>query len=394
MKLRRAVAVAAATAVIAPAALLAAPMAYADDTKPATSESTEETTGGTGSEGSNETETETEEGAGSEESTEGEGSEEETTEDEDSTEGEGSKDGSTEEETAEGEGSEEETTEDEDSTEGEESDDENSEDAEGEDKGEDEDSDSDKDKDSDKDEDSDSDEDEDEDWDEDLLEECTDTKVDLDIKGLPGKIAAGSGWHKFNLTVANNSDATLTDLVYVAGASADKDGVDIFKNNQVQVQAYNNDSNAWETLGAEYGYAVDVVGFTDQLKPNHYVDIAMRLNVKASAPVGAGFSLGGSAYSDSDARCEGWGETAYKFQIVASGTDTDGTKPQTGGTVPVPDKKPDTNNAPKATGELAETGSSSMLPTIGLIGGITIVAGAGVMFAVKRRRGEDSGAVA
>lgn len=68
------------------------------------------------------------------------------------------------------------------------------------------------------------------------------------------------------------------------------------------------------------------------------------------------------------------------------GTDTDGTKPQEGGKVPMPSEKPNDNNTQEVTGSLAETGSSSMVPTIGLIGGVAVVAGAGAVFTVRRRK--------
>ncbi|MEU9207473.1 LAETG motif-containing sortase-dependent surface protein [Streptomyces sp. NPDC048415] len=218
--------------------------------------------------------------------------------------------------------------------------------------------------------------------------DCADSKVDVSITGLPGKIAAGSGWHKFSLNVLNNSDSTLTDLGFFAGASADKAGEDLFQSKKVQLQAYNPDGKVWEDVDSE-GYAVGFVGYTDQLKPDYEVDIPLRINVKSSAPVGAGFSLGASIYGDSDGECTGFGEVAYKFQIVAAGTDTGGTKPQEGGKVPVSDKPADKSNTPEVDGSLAETGSSSALPMIGLAGGIAVVAGAGAVFVVRRRKSGD-----
>ncbi|MFD5521019.1 LAETG motif-containing sortase-dependent surface protein [Streptomyces sp. NPDC127066] len=215
--------------------------------------------------------------------------------------------------------------------------------------------------------------------------ECSDSKVQVSINGLPGKIAAGSGWHKFSLDVLNNSDSTLSDLGFFAGASPDKNGEDMFKSKQVQLQAYNPDDKVWEDVDSE-GYAVGFVGYTDELKPDYEVDIPLRINVKSSAPVGAGFSLGASIYGDADAECTGFGEVAYKFQIVAAGTDTDGTKPQGGGKVPVSDKPADKSNTPSVDGSLAETGSSSALPMIGLAGGIAVVAGAGALVVVRRRK--------
>ncbi|MFC5215448.1 LAETG motif-containing sortase-dependent surface protein [Streptomyces coerulescens] len=213
---------------------------------------------------------------------------------------------------------------------------------------------------------------------------CEDSKVDVSYSGLPGKIAAGSGWHKFSLNVLNSSDSALQDLDFFAGASSDADGMELFRSKQVELQAWDPQNKVWVTL-SEDGYAVGYVGYTDELKPDYEVNIPMRINVKSSAPVGAGFTLGATIYGDAEGECVGFGDVAYKFQIVAAGTDTDGTKPQEGGKAPVTDKEP-SSNTPEVTGNLAETGSSSNLPVIGTIGGIAIVAGAGVVFAMKRRK--------
>ncbi|MFI8831234.1 LAETG motif-containing sortase-dependent surface protein [Streptomyces afghaniensis] len=213
---------------------------------------------------------------------------------------------------------------------------------------------------------------------------CEDTKVDVSISGLPGKIAAGSGWHKFSLNVLNNSDSTLNDLDFFAGASPDKNGEELFSSKQVQLQAWDPQDKIWVDLN-EGGYAVGYVGYTDELKPDYQVNIPLRLNVKPSAPVGAGFSLGATIYGDNDAECTGFGDVSYKFQIVSAGTDTGGTKPTEGGKAPVTDEKP-SGNTPEVTGSLAETGSSSALPMISLVGGAAVVAGAGAIFVVRRRK--------
>jgi LPXTG-motif cell wall-anchored protein len=213
---------------------------------------------------------------------------------------------------------------------------------------------------------------------------CEDTKVDVSISGLPGKIATGSGWHKFSLNVLNNSDSTLNDLHFFAGASPDKNGEELFTSKQVKLQAWDPQDKIWVDLN-EGGDAVGYVGYTDELKPEYEVNIPLRLNVSKSAPVGAGFSLGATIYGDNDAECSGFGDVSYKFQIVSSGTDTGGTKPQEGGKAPVTDEKP-SGNTPEVTGSLAETGSSSALPMISLVGGAAVVAGAGAIFVVRRRK--------
>ncbi|WGD41261.1 LPXTG cell wall anchor domain-containing protein [Streptomyces cathayae] len=218
---------------------------------------------------------------------------------------------------------------------------------------------------------------------------CEDTKVDVGFSGLPGKIAVGSGWHKFSLDVVNNSDSTLEDLDYFAGASPDKYGEDMFRSKHVQLQVWDPEDEIWADLN-DGGYAVGYIGYSTELEAGYQVNIPMRINVKASAPVGAGFSLGATIYGDSDGECTGYGEVSYKFQIVSAGTDTDGTKPQVGGKAPVTDKKP-AADTPKVTGSLAETGAGSALPMIGLLGGAAVAAGAGAVFVVRRRK---AGAVA
>ncbi|WP_234342302.1 LAETG motif-containing sortase-dependent surface protein [Streptomyces leeuwenhoekii] len=215
---------------------------------------------------------------------------------------------------------------------------------------------------------------------------CEDSKVDVDIKGLPGKIAAGSGWHKFSLNVANNSDSTLENLDYFAGASPDAAGDELFSSKQVQLQAWDPEAEVWQDLN-EGGYAVGYVGYTPELEAGYEVEIPLRVNVTSKAPVGAGFSLGATIYGDSDGACTGFGDVSYRFQIVAAGTDTEGTKPTEGGKAPVADTKTKpAATTPRVTGTLAETGSSSALPMIGLVGGIAVVAGAGAVFAVRRRK--------
>ncbi|MFB7083888.1 LAETG motif-containing sortase-dependent surface protein [Streptomyces sp. NPDC056296] len=213
---------------------------------------------------------------------------------------------------------------------------------------------------------------------------CEDTKVDVNISGLPGEIAAGSGWHKFSLNVANNSGSTLQNLEYLAGASADRNGEELFESKKVSLQAWNPADKIWEDLN-ELGYAVGYIGYTDELAPDYEVDIPMRINVRSDAPVGAGFTLGATIYGDADGECTGFGDVAYKFQIVAAGTDTEGTKPQEGGKAPVAVEKP-AANTPEVTGSLAETGSSSALPMIGLVGGLAVVLGGGAVFVVRRRK--------
>ncbi|MFE4218416.1 LAETG motif-containing sortase-dependent surface protein [Streptomyces sp. NPDC056844] len=231
---------------------------------------------------------------------------------------------------------------------------------------------------------------EDEDEGDEPLDECTPRPLELSIKGLSGKIARGSGWDRFTFNVYNDSSKTVKNVAFFAGAAADKAGEKLFSTNQVQLQAFNEAEGTWENV-EEFGSTSGYVGETDEIKPGYEVDIDLRIKVKANAPVGAGFSLGGGLVFGEDFETEPcFTDVAYKFQIVDAGDD-DGAKPQEGGKIPVPDTKP-TGGTTKVTGSLAETGSSSTTPVIALAGGAAVVLGAGAMFVVRRRRNGDAAA--
>ncbi|WP_030968956.1 LAETG motif-containing sortase-dependent surface protein [Streptomyces sp. NRRL S-1824] len=218
--------------------------------------------------------------------------------------------------------------------------------------------------------------------------ECEKSALDISINGLPGKIARGSGWHKFKMNVYNSSKTTVREIDYFAGASSDKDGNDLFKSKQVSLQALDPETKTWEDL-SEDGRAVGYVGQSDEIQAGYEVDIPLRINVKSTAPVGAGFTLGAGLYVG-DKDCMGVSDVAYKFQIVKSGGS--GSTPQTGGTAPVPAESPSSNTTGNVSGTLAETGSSSAVPMFALAGGAAVVLGAGAMFVVRRRRNGDAAA--
>ncbi|MFD3490006.1 LAETG motif-containing sortase-dependent surface protein [Streptomyces sp. NPDC058690] len=218
--------------------------------------------------------------------------------------------------------------------------------------------------------------------------ECEKSALDISINGLPGKIARGSGWHKFKMNVYNSSKTTVREIDYFAGASSDKAGDDLFKSKQVSLQALDPETKTWEDL-SEDGRAVGYVGQSDEIQAGYEVDIPLRINVKSTAPVGAGFTLGAGLYVG-DKDCMGVSDVAYKFQIVKSGGS--GSTPQTGGTAPVPAESPSSNTTGNVSGTLAETGSSSAVPMFALSGGAAVVLGAGAMFVVRRRRNGDAAA--
>ncbi|MFB8030818.1 LAETG motif-containing sortase-dependent surface protein [Streptomyces sp. NPDC056465] len=219
---------------------------------------------------------------------------------------------------------------------------------------------------------------------------CEPRPLKLAINGLSGKIVRGSGWDRFTFNIYNDSKKTVKNVVFFAGAAADKAGEQLFTSKQVRLQALNESEGTWEDLD-ELGTSSGYVGETEGIKPGYEVDIALRLKVEASAPVGTGFSLGGGLVFGDDFESEPcFSDVAYKFQIVEAGDD-DGAKPQEGGKIPVPSGKP-SGTTNQVTGSLAETGSSSSTPVFALAGATAVVLGAGALFVARRRKNGDAAA--
>lgn len=125
-----------------------------------------------------------------------------------------------------------------------------------------------------------------EEGDDEPLDACEPRPLELSINGLSGKIARGSGWDRFTFTIYNDSKKTVKNVAFFAGAAADEAGEKLFTTKQVRLQALNEADGTWEDiedLGSSSGY----VGEADGIKPGYEVDIDLRLKVEASAPVGS-----------------------------------------------------------------------------------------------------------
>ncbi|WP_242620873.1 LPXTG cell wall anchor domain-containing protein [Streptomyces sp. BK239] len=228
--------------------------------------------------------------------------------------------------------------------------------------------------------------------------DCEDMELDEDLSaevtGLPNKIVAGSGWHDFEYTVSNDSAKDLKDLyMEVMLEYGDDTDASLVENLAViQVKEDGKWTDAYQdSYEDENGKQVNLTGtFTgllDVLEKDSSASLDLRIQVKASAPAGTAFALSGAVYAGKDSACYGNGDF-YDVEILAAGgepgdvddakpngdkpTGTEGTKVQ-GGAKPI-------------SGSLAQTGSGSALPVIALAGGVTVLAGAGVVFAVRRRK--------
>ncbi|MBZ9639702.1 LPXTG cell wall anchor domain-containing protein [Streptomyces sp. PSKA30] len=222
----------------------------------------------------------------------------------------------------------------------------------------------------------------------DLCENADDESVGLSedlrsgLSGLPETIVAGSGWTGFSFNVSNSGDEEIKNIKPLIGVAAlGWDEQDY--SGQITVQVYDKATGSWKTLADAAGEGATFDAFS--LGAGQSTSYKLRLSVSGKVPDAIGLTGGFAQYSDADG-CwladdpNGW---VYFFDILAAGSDAGNpgdAKPQ-GGMADLDDV-----NSVDATGSLANTGSNSTLPMIGLVGGVAVVAGAGAVFVVRRNK--------
>ncbi|WP_338685855.1 LAETG motif-containing sortase-dependent surface protein [Streptomyces acidiscabies] len=205
------------------------------------------------------------------------------------------------------------------------------------------------------------------------------------LSNLPETIVAGSGWHNFSFDIANDGKDTIKNIkpFILVGAGTEEDDY----SDALSLQVFQPSSGKWITLEDGFGDATTFSTLTlDAGKSTSY---KLRLSVKGKTPDSMGIAIGLATYSDAKSCWVGNDPNgaSYEFEILAAGSKPGkpgNAKPQTGGAKPV------NLNDVEVTGSLAETGSSSALPMIGLVGGAAVVAGAGAIFIVRRRKTDGS----
>ncbi|MET9431660.1 LAETG motif-containing sortase-dependent surface protein [Streptomyces sp. NPDC003036] len=229
---------------------------------------------------------------------------------------------------------------------------------------------------------------------------CEEGSVSVSLGGFPNKITAGSGWKNFTFNVKNTGKQDIRDLnVFTAATYADEmESEEANKLVDKYAHFEYKDPESGEWINDFEGSGVNNGVFFGQfdLDAGKQVTIDLRVKIDKGAPAGDGLAIAVGAYDngaeDESYKCFENGDM-YPFQVLAAGKtpgEVEDAKPS--GEKPKTDVKPQGEAKPlPVTGNLAETGSSSMLPVIGIAGGITIVAGAGVVFAMRRR---NSGATA
>ncbi|MGI5377594.1 LAETG motif-containing sortase-dependent surface protein [Streptomyces sp. CA-251387] len=222
-----------------------------------------------------------------------------------------------------------------------------------------------------------------------------DDNLKAEISGLPSKIVAGSGWHNFEFVATNNSDKDLENVwieAFTEYADEVNDEDSLYLDlAEIQVKEDGKWTSSYQDFykdeDGKVVFTGSFVASLDKLEANSSASLDLRVRVKSSAPAGASFALSQAIYAGEDAACYGNGEF-YEFTVLAAGSNPGNPGPaKPNGEKPsgIDGKKPQ-GEVQEISGNLAETGSSSNLPVIATVGGVAIVAGAGVVFAMKRRK--------
>jgi len=204
------------------------------------------------------------------------------------------------------------------------------------------------------------------------------------LTGLPESVVAGSGWTNFKFNVSNSSDETIKNITPLVGVAAVDWEFEADYSELVTVQV--KQGGSWVDVATEFGEAGAFNAFA--LDGGKSISYQLRVKIDREVPSAVGIAVGLAQYSD-DKGCwfsddEDYGGV-YFFEVLPAGSDAgdpNDSKPQTGGKNPITDV-----NDVDVNGQLAETGSDSALPVLGLVGGFAVVAGTGVVFAMKRRKG-------
>ncbi|MER6917298.1 hypothetical protein ABT354_37125 [Streptomyces sp. NPDC000594] len=233
------------------------------------------------------------------------------------------------------------------------------------------------------------------------------TAIRTELKGLPSRIPAGSDWVDFTFRLTNTADRARTGITVNAEAYTPDHQYET-SSRYVTLQA--RIDGVWRTVDSEDS----TFGTAGTLEPGGRAEAELRLRVDATAELGQGTVFSGAFFTektDGAIHCESGKSGLTSLTVTApdrnpgdgegdggdgatggnnGGNGTDATSGGTttggsGGSGGAADPQGDRNDTP-VPGDLADTGSTAPLPVIGTIGAVAVVLGAGTVIAVRRRR--------
>ncbi|WP_448318797.1 hypothetical protein [Streptomyces sp. CO7] len=198
------------------------------------------------------------------------------------------------------------------------------------------------------------------------------------ITGLPATYVAGSGWDEFRLTVTNRTGKELDRVwfdVSIELGAAEVEYLD---------EGGWTDEFRWEGDTASFG------GYAEDVAAGEALVSDLRVRVRAGAQSDESFAVGGALYQGADDTCFHNGDT-YEFVVLPAGTSTPSQTPSPSASpsvTPSPSNS-GTSASPQGggqtTGNLAATGSDRALGLVGAAGAAAVVLGGGAVLVTRRR---------
>ncbi|MGW3010710.1 LPXTG cell wall anchor domain-containing protein [Streptomyces sp. NPDC001219] len=222
-------------------------------------------------------------------------------------------------------------------------------------------------------------------------------QLQVAVRGLPRQLAAGGVWAPFSMTLTNTTAKPLGEVQPFLLVSSAQD-VDR-PSWELDTEYRDTKSGRWKTL---HDAEPDDLFGSFAVGPRSSRTLQLRTRVVKGAKPGTGYALAAGDYRNRDGSCGSAKESWYDFTILpagakptqapaepgtpgkAGGAAETGRSAASGGGTSGSDSTGDLG--PRGGAQLAATGSSSMLPAIALIGGAAMVAGAGAVIGVRRRR--------
>ncbi|WP_381564809.1 LAETG motif-containing sortase-dependent surface protein [Streptomyces eurythermus] len=219
-------------------------------------------------------------------------------------------------------------------------------------------------------------------------------QVRVTVHGLPTQLAADGPWSPYSMTLTNTTGKTLNEVrpfLYITSAA------DInWPYEELKTEYRVAKSGRWKAYD---GQGPSRLFDTMTVGPHSTLTFQLRTHAVKNAKPAGGFLFAAADYRNRDGSCgtskEGW----YDFTILPVGAKPT-QSPTAGPGEPGGTASPGRSSAPGGGtggststggpgpqgGNLAETGSSSALPAIGLAAGAAVVIGAGAVFVVRRRK--------
>ncbi|MCT4355928.1 LPXTG cell wall anchor domain-containing protein [Streptomyces sp. Je 1-79] len=195
----------------------------------------------------------------------------------------------------------------------------------------------------------------------------------------PTKVVAGTSVD-FKLQITNGTGKNL-DSVYGMTGLYDLGEKDTLADHTEL--KWGPENAEWEKLDTEFGF-IDL----GELDKGEKVDLLVRMTVDAKAPKTEGTFIADFGYDNKDGSC-GFAEEGARteFQVDAKPGDQSTTGGTTGGGNTGTTQQGGTSTTSvTTTGQLANTGSSDVMPQFALAGAAAVALGAGAMFVVRRRK--------